>query len=133
MKNKPKTLTVIKLDVKNEKPGEVIEILDELSYYQSHIGCSAIDIVERTIGEKKYCIVCDDVGALDEKRIVSSFNYVSQQPMFFGNLIITGLPDDEGNLTTLTNQDVKNIFSSIQKTIVFDERIRIYNVLMCDY
>lgn len=80
-----------------------------------------IDIVTREIGGKFYDIICDDEGLLKEKPIPTMFDS-EKQPMIFGNIIIAGLADDEGNMTDLTDEDIVRICGSLAVVTVLDEK-----------
>lgn len=80
-----------------------------------------IDIVTREINGKFYDIICDDEGLLKEKPIPTMFDS-EKQPMIFGNIIIAGLADDEGNMTDLTDEDIVRICGSLAVVTVLGEK-----------
>ena len=85
---------------------ELYPVLDEL------LKCDAIDIVRRKIWGKTYCFIVDDEGLLKKDPILSGWCLDTPGGNLYGNLIITGVEDDEGNLTSLSNADVNKIFGS---------------------
>ena len=116
MKNKK--ITVLFLDVKKGATLQKLQIEDKLENYQTTLGVDCIDIVRRPVGNSLFCFVVDDVGALDRYRITSAVN-ANGYPELFGNLIITGLPNDEGELTSLTQSDIEKITKSIRRAWSF--------------
>ena len=115
---KIKKIDVLFLDVKNGAQIKQIQIKDELDDYRETLRVSAIDIVRRNVGKKSYCFVVDDVGALDRWRIMSATDY-NGYPELYGNLIITGLANSEGELTGLKQSDVDNICRAVRKAYSF--------------
>lgn len=94
------------INVKENTAGEVQA--ETLQDYYKHIECTCVDIVQRKIGRKRYEIICDDEGLFEESPKISAINNMGE-PMLVGNLLIAGLADGEGNLTPLTEEDVKYI------------------------
>ena len=81
-------IVVLFLDVENAKDPEVIEIdNDNLNEFKRLIGCEHIDVTRRSFGGKKFCIVCDDVGALKLNKKLSCYAYNHFQRIY-GNVII---------------------------------------------
>lgn len=114
--NEVKILHGILIDVENEHVSTV-EIIDDdetrLEQYYKLINCSMIDIATRKIGKKYYDIVCDDCGTWKENAKISAINNLGE-PQLVGNLVILGLADEEGNETSLSPEDMMNIFSCVQ-------------------
>jgi hypothetical protein len=114
-----------------EEP-KVVEIeQDDLNALYKLIECDAIDIVQRRFGGFRYCVILDDCGRLKEKQIPSAVDWIKRELCLVGNLIVTGLPDSEGNLTSLHDADIRRIkksalpfyHRSLNKTFyVFDVR-----------
>lgn len=94
------------IDVKNCDVREVHA--DGLEDYYELLDCECVDIVTRRIGNKLYDIICDDEGLLVENPIISAVDK-DFQPMLVGNLLIAGLADEEGHLTSLTDRDILRI------------------------
>lgn len=94
------------IDVKNDDVRVVHA--DGLDDYYKLLDCSCVDIVTRRIGNKLYDIICDDEGLLVENPIVSAVDR-DNQPMLVGNLLIAGLADEDGYLTSLTDRDILRI------------------------
>lgn len=84
------------------------EIETELDTYYRLLHCTCIDIVTRKIGGKTYVIICDDEGLFNTDPHISAIDDLGQ-PMLVGALLVTGLADRRGELTTLTDDDVRYI------------------------
>lgn len=80
-----------------------------------------IDIVVREINGKYYDIICDDEALLKEQPIPTMLD-IEQMPMIFGNIIIAGLADEEGNMTDLTDEDVIRIKNKLGTIRLIDGR-----------
>lgn len=95
-----------------------VTIEDELDEFYKILNCSTIDIVQRRIGsgrsKKSFSIVCDDEGTFVEDPKISAINNLGSG-MLVGNLFITGLSDDEGNLLSLAPEDLNYILRRCQK------------------
>lgn len=98
------------LDVNANK----VEIVNAngLDDYYKLIGCDCIDIVERGIKGKRFDIICDDEGAMTSEPKISAITDLGE-PMLCGNLIICGLPDEEGSETDLSDDDIEHIKANI--------------------
>lgn len=101
---------------------------DELHELYKLVECDTIDIIKRCIGGKLYALIIDDNGKIcEEEKMVSALTVCDDTlpPAIFntgendileilvGNILIAGLPDDEGELTPLTDEDVKNIKNNL--------------------
>lgn len=93
---------------------EYTEIKDELDTLYNIIGCESIDIVKRKIGNKTYNIVCDDEALFAENPILTAFDPANSYKNIFGTLIVTGIEDRNGNLTSITKEDARQIVSQIR-------------------
>lgn len=104
------------IDVQNDEH-RVVEVndSDRLGQYYDLIGCECIDIAVRSIGGNYYNVVLDDEGLLVSNPIVSAYDE-SHKPMLAGNLIVFGM-DEQCDLASLTDEDVRRIRESIRYTI----------------
>lgn len=114
-------LKVLVLDTDNVSM-EVRDIEDELEVFYEIIGCRCIDIPSRKIGSKYYDIIVDDEGLLVGK-MVSAIDE-NFEPMLVGNLIICN-SDQEGNLVSLTDEDISIIQHSVKYGYTRDGRTAI--------
>ena len=105
-------MTGLLLDIKNNKT-QVVEA-EGLEQYYELLDCSLIDIVQRRIGRKRFEIICDDEGTFKEDYKISAINNLGQ-PMLVGSLLICGRADMEGELTSLTDDEITYIKERIQK------------------
>lgn len=94
---------------------------DDLQVFYDIIGCECIDIVKRKIGDNYYNIICDDEGLFVENPIISLAHPTDMYQTIHGNVIITGIEDENGNLTSLTKIDIVKIKSSLKYLIMLDE------------
>lgn len=99
------------LDTVN-KTTKVVDV-NTLDDYYNLIGCRCIDIVSRKIGRKWYDIICDDEGTFVEDPLISAIDNLGRV-MLVGSLIICGLADDEGELTDLSDNDIRYVKKRIQ-------------------
>ena len=98
---------------------EAKEIESNLDTYYSEIGCDCIEIPERCIGGKLCNIICDESGLLKDDPIPSAVGKGYQEAIF-GNLIVCGLADDDGELTGITDEDVQLIRDNIRGAATVD-------------
>ena len=78
------------------------------------LDCDLIQVVERKIGDKVYDIICDEEGLLKpnfESAICT--NYTEN---LYGNILIVN-HDDEGDFTSLDDDEIKDINKSIFEMI----------------
>lgn len=120
MENEKKKITAYLIDVEKQEHRKV-EIEDSLETYYRMLYCDCIDIVTRAVGPEEilYDIVCDDEDALHKNRISAiDRNGVAK---FVGSLMITGLADENGDLTSLSDDDAAYIESCIKNvpTVMF--------------
>lgn len=101
-------IKVLYLNVQENKQPEVMEIEPENDVFHRLIGCESIDIVRRYISGKWYRVICDDEGRLKSRPKLSMADTMLDYPIA-GNLIIAGIEDKFGELTSLTDADVESI------------------------
>ena len=100
------------LDVQNGI-AEERTVVDSLDSYYKMLNCSCIGINRRVIGCEQYEIICDEEGTLKDDPKPSACNKAYRM-MFVGSIFVTGLNDDDGNLTSLTDSDVKQIAQHVE-------------------
>ncbi|HCJ37841.1 MAG TPA: hypothetical protein DHV37_05890 [Erysipelotrichaceae bacterium] len=81
---------------------------NDLDDYYKYLNCGCFDIATRKIGDKYYDIFVDDEGLFKDNPIMSMANIDNGEPMLVGNLIFAN-HDDEGNTTSLSDEDMNNI------------------------
>lgn len=104
--------TMYLIDVENNE-AKVVKAEDSLKEFYKLLNCSTIDIVQRKIGHKRYDIICDDNGLFVENPKISAIDDWGNT-MFVGNLLITGLPDEDGELTDLSVHDLAYIAERVE-------------------
>lgn len=84
------------------------EIEPNLSTYYAMLNCDTIDIVNRgfTNTDRRFCVICDDEGLFVTDVFISALDE-SLNPMLVGALLVTGEADSHGELTSLTDDDVR--------------------------
>ena len=122
MENEKKKITAYLIDTEKQEHRKV-EIEDSLETYYRMLHCDCIDIVKRAVGPEKilYEIVCDDNGALHKNRISAIDRNGAAQ--LVGSLMVTGLADENGDLTSLSDDDAAYIESCIRNvpTVMFPQ------------
>lgn len=109
-----KLLRGVLVDVENETVG-IVEIKDELDEFYRILNCTCIDITVRRIGSnKQYRIVCDDEALCKGEPKISAVDYYGQVQLC-GNLFIVGGEIDDGNLTSLTEDEAQRILRLVKK------------------
>lgn len=81
-----------------------VAIADDIDSFYKSLHCDLIDIIHRQINGHDVCIVCDDEGLLKpENKIALIINHppYPDPEIIVGRIFITGIEDDEGNLTSL--------------------------------
>ena len=120
-------IRVLFLDVKNAKEPQIIEVCnDNNDDFHRLIECDTIDVTQRSLGGKKYCIVADDVGAIKENPKLSVRSIHSYERIY-GNVIIANFDGIE-NLSSLEDVDIVRLLMS-QARYVTDKP---YTVLKTD-
>ena len=87
---------------------EITSAEDKLNVWYTLLNCDCIDIITRKIGDKYYDIVCDDEALLKSEPLPRAVCRNARE-VLFGNIFICGLADDEGNLTSLGDDDVEKL------------------------
>ena len=95
---------------------EVKEVEDTPQAFAAAMCCRYIDIVKRKIGRKNYNIICEDDGYGVNESLVSILNRRDQNQNVYGNIVIAGVEDKEGELTSLSDRDVESVVSKIGYT-----------------
>lgn len=100
----------------NHNFGHIMEFTIEptLENYYRLLYCNLIDIVVRTVGGKKYAFIVDDEGLLKDRPIASAIEPRNFDNALVGSLLVTGVPDEDGELTSLTDEDVANIMGHVR-------------------
>lgn len=131
---KQERITAILVDTEKEIFG-MVNIPNDLETFYKILGCRCIDIVQRRIGaycKKTFEIICDDEGLFKEPQKISAIDNLGQVQLV-GSILIVGNADAKGNLTGLSEHDVKYILSKIQ--LLVTKKIKnAYPILtQCEY
>lgn len=87
---------------------------DGLDDYYKLINCRCIDIVSMQIGGKRFEIVCDDEGLFKELPKISAIN-CDGEPMLVGNLLIASGVVIDGDLTSITDDEIHHITKNCRR------------------
>ncbi|MBQ9713701.1 MAG: hypothetical protein IJV83_00070 [Clostridia bacterium] len=101
-------IKVLYLNVQENKRPAVMEIPSDREVFKQLIGQKELGFTSRYISGKRYTIIHDDMGRLRPLAKLSMTDSRLDAPIV-GNIIITGAEDKEGDLTSLTNSDIKAI------------------------
>lgn len=85
----------------------IMEIEDKLDAYYEALNCTCFDITKRRIGGKYYNIMCDDEGWFVENPIPTVIDQTNHVEIV-GNIMLFN-DDGQGELTSLTKEDIDNI------------------------
>lgn len=128
--NNMKKARCLVLDVANNKVYE--KECSQLQDYYDALGCDCFDIATRKVGNKYFDMFVDDIGLFRDSPIPSVLD-ANMQPMLVGNVVIAN-HDDEGNTTSLTDDDITLIKESIVEVCnVRSEPLKHWSVIMADY
>lgn len=109
-------MKVFLFDVSRIDP-HVVETKGGLAEWRKLLKCDLIDITRRKIGGRYFDVILDDEALLKAGAKVSAID-PDQKPALVGNLIVCN-SDEEGNETTLTDEDILHIMRNT--TILISE------------
>lgn len=111
-KGNMKKITGVLVDV---NAGTIVKATIEKSLegYYAALNCSLIDITSRTIGGRRFLVVCDDEGLLKNDAQLSAIA-PSGEVMFVGNLFIAK-SDGEDDLESLSDEECAHIIRNSVK------------------
>lgn len=93
---------------------EIVKVENSLIELYKLLDCDLIQVVERKIGNKVYDIICDEEGLLKPNfQSAICTNYTEN---LYGNILIVN-HDDEGNFTSLDDDEIIDINKSIFELI----------------
>lgn len=95
--------------IPEDRAGYVTNITDSLEVFENIIGCECVDMVTRTIGGIRYCILVDDCGLLKDREITAFHRLGEIVPYLVGTLIVTKLDSTGENFVDLSDADLEHI------------------------
>lgn len=119
-------INVLFFDVDGKKKPEKRTIEDDLPSYYDLIKCDGIDIVTRKICGYPVRVVCDDLGLINGRKI-SGIELYSNCVMFVGNLVLTGMEDAFGDLTSLSDKAINTILNDRVCVLLSGERVLLFD------
>ena len=99
----------------------LLDIIDDLDTLYQLIGCDTIDIVLRKIGGKPYQIILDDEGLFANKPVLTMADPENKDDIIVGTVVIAGKADENGDLTSVTEEDVQHIENYIYYGVTCDK------------
>lgn len=91
---------------------KVVDVdINDLQTCYEYTDCDCITIVQRSFMGFPACIVCDDEGLLKDNPVPCIIFKGEYPETLVGRILVTGLSDDVGNLTAVSD-DVVNVCKS---------------------
>lgn len=107
-------MKVIFLNVLENALPVVLDIENNNEVFYKYLQCDAIDVAFLKFNGKSYIVICDDMGYSREGNLkVALFQKENKGYPIVGNVIISKT-DTFGELTDLSEDDVKNVFSTLE-------------------
>ena len=107
-------MKVIFLNVLENALPVVLDIENKNEVFYKYLQCDAIDVAYRNFNGKRYTVICDDMGYFREGNLkVALFQKENKGNPIVGNVIISKT-DTFGELTDLSEDDIKNVFSTLE-------------------
>lgn len=82
-----------------------------LDDYYKYIHCDCIDVTVRQVGSSVIYIVCDDEGALSDRRVISASNMDGDN--IYGNILIFSGQLLGADLQSLTADEMQDVLHNI--------------------
>ncbi len=99
--------------------GEVITCTDDLPTIYKLLKCTCIDTPTRRVGRRNYIFIVDDEALLKDPRPQASCVDIERLEILFGNVLIVGLADDDGNVTSIDTADCLALANSMNRGLLF--------------
>ena len=123
----PKTIRGFFVDPENNT-AEERTIEKSLESYYSLLCCDTIDIVSRSIGGKRYDIICDDEALLKAPTYTSALDS-DGHPALFNALFVVKF-DGRDDVTDLDDEDINNVGNHLTGVVVsIGDDFAYYNLL----
>lgn len=113
----------------DEGTAEKATIENSLDSLYAALDCDVINIAGRTICGHPYDIVCDENGLLRNDYYVSAVDE-KKHPMLIGRLFVCH-HDDEGELTSLTDHEIKHVLKQCRLAVRANTPNREYYRMLC--
>lgn len=87
-------------------------ILDTLECFYKELDCDMVEMHTIRLGDREYLAIMDEEGLLkgyDKIRVSAFWSDDPRDVAFIGSLLIVGDSNDDGDLTTLTQDDIDYI------------------------
>ena len=119
------------IDVKNMR-AQAVDVMDGLQGYYRLLDCYSIDIQTRKVCGKSFDFICNDEALMVQGARTSAVTTNLEgglEPMFFGSLLVTGVADENGRQTSLTETDVNLLKRRLIRGITKEG---VYPIIGCD-
>lgn len=92
------------------------EVEDSLDVWYHELSCEMIEIHNVDIGGRRFEMICDEEARLRNgtQWISAVCDNIFQKTHIIGKIAVTGAADDEGNLTSLTEDDYDLILRHVE-------------------
>jgi hypothetical protein len=90
---------------------EACTVADDLHSWYDLLDCRLVEIHTIALGHanaRRLSVILDEEGTFTDDPRISAVDELGR-PMFVGSLLLVGKPDSKGDLTSLTDADVKRI------------------------
>ena len=108
--------------IKN-KEAKQIKFKDSLSEIYKLIDCEYDEMPCRRIKHKMMTVICDEEGLFKSMPVKSAICDDANEIMV-GNLLIAGLSDEDGNLTSLTAAEMKAVADAMDRNGILHYSVR---------
>lgn len=92
---------------------KVYEFDNSLDEYYKILNCNCIDITCRLVGNKFFRFVVDDLGAVKKDPIPSFIDLKKDIALLYGNLFIVSNDVFNGELQSLTDEDIEYLMDYV--------------------
>ncbi len=117
MKNKIRSILV-----KKDGNVDVIEFEDKLEEMYKLLDCDYIEIVKRPIGvdKREFTIICDEEARLKDFDLtdITAVENNNHEPFIVGNILIVSPNNEDGELHSLTLEEIEYIMDKGLKTTI---------------
>ena len=93
----------------------LVHYTDDLQTLYKMLGCNVIDIITRDICKKPFDFIVDDEGLMKDENFLTALSLGNAKEELYGNILICGIADENGDLTDISGMDLGRIVPHIVK------------------
>lgn len=95
----------------------LVHYTDDLQTLYKMLDCRVIDIITRDICKKPFDLIVDDEGLMKDDNFLTALCSKNGKPLetLYGNILICGLADENGDLTDISGMDLERIVTQLAK------------------